>query len=575
MSMYEQNATGVGKRRSIEDIPKAGKNRLGLSLKESLGVAKVQRSEILTASMNKLTIWEKKVQKVRSSIAEHRIQVLLSNSRRVEMFTAMSEVYSPSSSGLKSSNALTQTLTVQLPGIINKGYKEPGARVNKVIVGGKVQRDYIPNTAPFLLDKFEDHIIQYVDKYLLTVVSLKDAFDKVDLLRRENDHYKKKVDSLTTKELKKNEKSGGNEQASEKLRRNRDKLNSALLSYTNSSNAVVLAVNDMCDEGWRELQPLVLKLVQFERTYCVVGNTVSTELGVEEGNIKYIGDEFKLSEAAGFKRLDSIVAKMVAAFSDKNPQAVPGVEAGSGPTGGLAMGTSFEGPRGRVGSGAAIPISKALAQPATAGGEEKKKSGWSMFGKKRNSNAKDGSGAPSQNNVGELKGGKFDNQFGSFNGKDVSPWAGVNPPVPVAAPTPPGAAVDFLAALSPPPTSAPVAARPIYSAKHQKEHWKQHKKLCVAPQKKMSAPVPPTPPFLQIRQRSDRVMSSLVDFLTFGAAMLAFQSTAWKAMVSDYDGTEKTEKLRDLVKRMERALGMENEVTFGALDQFGNVLLAM
>lgn len=48
------------------------------------------------------------------------------------MFTAMSEVYSPSSSGLKSSNALTQTLTVQLPGIINKGYKEPGACVNKV-----------------------------------------------------------------------------------------------------------------------------------------------------------------------------------------------------------------------------------------------------------------------------------------------------------------------------------------------------------------------------------------------------------------------------------------------------------
>ncbi|GMH79238.1 hypothetical protein TrLO_g14969 [Triparma laevis f. longispina] len=32
------------------------------------------------------------------------------------------------------------------------------------------------------------------------------------------------------------------------------------------------------------------------------------------------------------------------------------------------------------------------------------------------------------------------------------------------------------------------------SAKHQKEHWPLHKKLCVAPQKKMSAPVPPAPP---------------------------------------------------------------------------------
>ncbi|GMH80033.1 hypothetical protein TrLO_g15645, partial [Triparma laevis f. longispina] len=33
------------------------------------------------------------------------------------------------------------------------------------------------------------------------------------------------------------------------------------------------------------------------------------------------------------------------------------------------------------------------------------------------------------------------------------------------------------------------------SAKHQKEHWPLHKKLCVAPQKKMSAPVPPLPLF--------------------------------------------------------------------------------
>ncbi|GMH88056.1 hypothetical protein TL16_g11045 [Triparma laevis f. inornata] len=32
------------------------------------------------------------------------------------------------------------------------------------------------------------------------------------------------------------------------------------------------------------------------------------------------------------------------------------------------------------------------------------------------------------------------------------------------------------------------------SAEHQKAHWKQHKKLCIAPQKKTSAPIPPPPP---------------------------------------------------------------------------------
>ncbi|GMH68136.1 hypothetical protein TrLO_g13713 [Triparma laevis f. longispina] len=33
----------------------------------------------------------------------------------------------------------------------------------------------------------------------------------------------------------------------------------------------------------------------------------------------------------------------------------------------------------------------------------------------------------------------------------------------------------------------------FYSAKHQMEHWRWHKKICVAPQKKISASAPPAP----------------------------------------------------------------------------------
>ena len=240
------------------------------------------------------------------------------------MFSSLADVYSFNDSGLNNQNSITACLTTQLPEIFNKGYSEPGAPgtetgkgpeqveaggvvggvkyEEKIVVGGKVKKDYLPNTAPFLLDKFESHILSYVDKYLEVVKSLKEAFEKIDILRRENDHYKKKVDALTTKELKKNEKSGGIEQTSEKLGRNRDKFNAALLRYTNTSNALIFAVNDMTDNGWKELQPLVLKLIQFERSYCVVGNNVATELGVEEAKLKAIGNEHKLTEASGFKR---------------------------------------------------------------------------------------------------------------------------------------------------------------------------------------------------------------------------------------------------------------------------------
>ena len=52
----------------------------------------------------------------------------------------------------------------------------------------------------------------------------------------------------------------------------------------------------------------------------------------------------------------------------------------------------------------------------------------------------------------------------------------------------------------------------------------------------------------------------------------ALDSTCGLIMVGDYDGTEKTKKLRDLVKRMERALGEENVVTLETLNNLGNRL---
>ena len=96
------------------------------------------------------------------------------------------------------------------------------------------------------------------------------------------------------KEQRKNEKSGGGVgDASEKLGRNRDKLNTALVVYTNASNALITAINDVCDNGWRELQPLLLKLIQFERTYNTVAITCSKELEGMEQMLNGIGEQVR------------------------------------------------------------------------------------------------------------------------------------------------------------------------------------------------------------------------------------------------------------------------------------------
>ena len=124
----------------------------------------------------------------------------------------------------------------------------------------------IPNTAPFLLQKFEEHVIGYINKYLVRICSLRTAFDKIDLLRREADHYKKKVEALAAKERKKSTTNRGDENNS-KLDRNREKLHLANLMFANASQNLMSAVDEICDpdKGWRELQSVALKIVEFER----------------------------------------------------------------------------------------------------------------------------------------------------------------------------------------------------------------------------------------------------------------------------------------------------------------------
>ena len=260
------------------------------------------------------------------------------------------------------------------------------------------------------------------------------------------------MDTLTSKEQKKNEKSGGGCDASEKLGRNRDKLNTALLVYTNASNALITAINDLCDDGWKELQPLVLRLVQFERTYNSVGITMGKELEGVEQTIKGIGEQHNLNKGASFARLDRLVANMVKAFSDKTPVLIPKVGGGSRTglvgglvTGGLQRNSSFELTRNRSESSSARPITPqalgkqdlgnaAAVAPAGGGDQGLSKKRWGFFGGgKMKGEGEDG------DKGAKTRGARDRGGFGSFQNKEQTPWASTEKSTPkVPEPSPEG-----------------------------------------------------------------------------------------------------------------------------------------
>ncbi|GMH95460.1 hypothetical protein TL16_g13164 [Triparma laevis f. inornata] len=148
-----------------------------------------------------------------------------------------------------------------------------------------------------------------------------------------------------------------------------------------------------------------------------------------------------------------------------------------------------------------------------------------------------------------------------------------------------------------------------YSAKHQKEHWPLHKKLCVAPQKKISAPVGCHQKKVrgkkkkQQRKKKDprkletldacyalgkacSFVSDFIDAERYGRrAKEGYEEQLGRDSEKALDAThclilvgagmredEQIEKLRDLSKRCEKALGEENVVTLDTFNSLGGKL---
>ena len=150
----------------------------------ALACAVPPNSAPLTAALTKLCAWEKKVQKVLNTVSDHRMKLAISNAGRNSMFEALGEVYDFNDSSTKSENPISSTMATILPAIVGKYYKVPeivgqqGANLTKT-EQKPPNKNLMPNSAPFMLDKFDSHIIMYIERCLQTILHLKKAFEKV------------------------------------------------------------------------------------------------------------------------------------------------------------------------------------------------------------------------------------------------------------------------------------------------------------------------------------------------------------------------------------------------------------
>ena len=69
--------------------------------------------------------------------------------------------------------------------------------------------------------------------------------------------------------------------------------------YSAAADRLSAAVDITVDEGWKELHPFILRVIQFERNFAKIAESVAADLLPVEERVCAIGDEFKLTRGGG------------------------------------------------------------------------------------------------------------------------------------------------------------------------------------------------------------------------------------------------------------------------------------
>lgn len=222
--------------------------------------------------------------------------------------------------------------------------------------------------------KYKQFVIDYALEWEKVVNGrIQAGIKKAELLRRDLDHYQKKVESLrlaVNQAMAKGKNVKSDTQ--EKLRRNEEKYMAAKQSYNIAATDLCILMEEVTERSWRDLHPMLIKVAQFDSTLANDESNMLSNLNQVVNKLKEVATANGLSPQPRLKDLASLKPELLST----RPGGVGNltIESGLAPLGGSAvtspMGSSTStalspgsvGPQGLGG----FPVQIAEASPMSA-----------------------------------------------------------------------------------------------------------------------------------------------------------------------------------------------------------------
>lgn len=215
--------------------------------------------------------------------------------------------------------------------------------------------------------KYKQFVIDYALEWEKVVTERVNAgLKKSEELRRDLDHYQKKVETmrLSVNQAMAKGKNVRSE-SQEKLRRNEEKLIQAKQNYNQVATDLCILMDEITERSWRDLHPLIVKCAQFDSTLSSDESKILASLNSVVSQLKNVATANGISPQPRLKDMASLKPELLST----RPGGVSGlaIEASLSPMGGSSA-TSPLGASSSISSYQSQAISPGSLAPSGLGG---------------------------------------------------------------------------------------------------------------------------------------------------------------------------------------------------------------
>jgi len=160
-------------------------------------------------------------------------------------------------------------------------------------------------------DRFLQHIVDYAIEWEKVIVArVTPSLKKAETLRRDLDHYQAKVDAIKleiNKIISKGKMVDG--KVTTRLQRNEDKFLQARNQYDLFSNNLCTLLEEVVVRGWKDLHPILIKLVQFDIQISSTEAELFSNLNPVVQSLKKIAADCGIHPQARLRELEQMTGE--------------------------------------------------------------------------------------------------------------------------------------------------------------------------------------------------------------------------------------------------------------------------